>query len=414
MRVLVFSQYFWPESFRINDVVSSLRKEGCEVVVLTGKPNYPDGRIFDGFKVWGTQVQTHPEGYKIFRTPLLPRGRGGALRMVANYLSFVASAAWFGRGLLRGQNFDVILVYAPSPILQAIPAIALARSKRASLVTWVQDLWPESLLATGFVRNRIALKAIEHVVRWIYRRNDLLLVQAKAFLPPVRELAGSTPVVFHPNPGEVPSEAGLQGAPATLELDPGFNVVFAGNLGSVQALDSILDAASLLAVHTDIRIVLIGSGSRAEWLTQQVAERGLSNVRLPGRYPAAQMPAILAQASAMLVTLIDHPIFSMTVPSKVQTYLAAGRPVIAALRGEGAQVLEEAGAGIVCEPENPAELANAILTIRGMPKETLNALGAAGKRYFTENYSPEQLAKKLITLLHTARKSVKPYIPDDD
>lgn len=413
MRVLVFSQYFWPESFRINDVVSSLRKEGCDVTVLTGKPNYPDGRIFDGFKAWGTQVQTHPEGYTIFRVPMIPRGRGGALRLVANYLSFVASATWFGRGLLRGQNFDAILVYAPSPILQAIPAIALARVKRASLVTWVQDLWPESLSATGFIRNRAVLKTIEGVVRWIYRRNDLLLVQAKGFLSPVRELAGKTPVVYHPNPGEVPPETGLQSAPTALKLDPGFNVVFAGNLGSVQALDSILDAASLLAEHTDIHIVLIGSGSRTEWLTLQVAERGLRNVRLPGRYPAAQMPAIVAQASALLVTLTDHPIFSMTVPSKVQTYLAAGRPVIAALRGEGARVLEEAGAGIVCEPENPAALANAILTIRAMPSEALNELGVAGKRYFTENYGPEQLARRLITLLQSAGQSVKLDIPHD-
>lgn len=164
MRLLVLSQYFWPETFRITEVVQSLRDAGCEVTVLTGQPNYPDGVVADGYSALSVRTQVR-DGLTIHRVPLVPRGRGSALRLVANYASFVVSAAVFGPWLLRGRRFDAILVYAPSPILQAIPAVWLAWLKGAKLVTWVQDLWPESLSATGFVRNARALAVVAAVVR---------------------------------------------------------------------------------------------------------------------------------------------------------------------------------------------------------------------------------------------------------
>ena len=397
MKVLVFSQHYWPESFRINEVVLSLQQAGCDVSVLTGQPNYPDGVIFEGYRGGSIGHQLHAAGYFIYRVPLIARGRGGAFRLVLNYLSFVLSASVLGPWLLRGQKFDAIFVYGTSPILQAIAAIVLKWLKRTKLVIWVQDLWPQSLEVTGFVRNRPVLDTVAALVRWIYRQSDLLLVQSKSFVPPVQAMAGKTRVEYHPNPGDLAFDRASEvaGDPALL-LKPGFNVVFAGNLGTVQALDTLLNAAELLTVSSDVRLVLIGSGGRGEWVRQEVLRRGLNNVHLAGRFPQQAMPAILAQASALLVSLARGPVLSQTVPSKVQAYLAAGRPIVASLDGEGARIVEEAGAGIACPAEDAEALARAILRLQSTPPEELASMGDAGRRYYENNFEPTTLASKLV------------------
>ena len=178
MRVLVLSQYFWPEGFQINHVVQSLVGRGIEVDVLTGKPNYPEGVVFDGYRAWGCQTEQWA-GAGIYRVPLVPRGTKSAVRLALNYLSFVVSGLVFAPWMLRARSYDAIFVYAPSPILQAIPALFLGRIKRCPVLLWVQDLWPESLVATGYVRSPRVLLAVERVVRFIYRRTDLLLVQSR-------------------------------------------------------------------------------------------------------------------------------------------------------------------------------------------------------------------------------------------
>jgi glycosyltransferase involved in cell wall biosynthesis len=236
---------------------------------------------------------------------------------------------------------------------------------------------------------------VDAVVRWIYRRSDLLLVQSRAFVPTVQAMAGGTPVEYHPNPGELAfGRPPPEGEPA-LVLEPGFNVVFAGNLGTVQALDTVLNAAELLRPHGDIRLVLIGSGGRSEWLQQEVARRGLDNVRLPGRFAPQAMPGILAQASALLASLSRSPILSQTVPSKIQAYLAAGRPLIASLDGEGARVVEEAGAGIACPAEDAVELAQAVLRLRAASAEERQRMGEAGRSYYEKHCEPAMLAHRL-------------------
>jgi glycosyltransferase involved in cell wall biosynthesis len=406
MKVLIVSQHFWPETFRINEVAESLREAGCSVSVLTGQPNYPDGQVFPGYRAGSLGREEHA-GFTIHRVPLVPRGRGGARQLVANYLSFLASACILGPWMLRGRKFDVIFVYGTSPILQAMAGVVLRLVKRAALVTWVQDLWPQSLEVTGFVRNARLLRAVAAVVSWIYRRSDLLLVQSHAFVPTVRAMAGRTPVEYHPNPGERAfSEPPTEAAPA-LALDDGFNVVFAGNLGTVQSLETIVEAAALLKMHRDVRFVVIGSGSRGDWLERTVAERGLDNVQLPGRFPPQAMPRILEQASALLITLARGEILSQTVPSKMQAYLASGRPIIASLDGEGQRVLNEAGAGMACPAEDPAALAEAVLKLRNAGAEELGRMGDAGRRYYVEHFDPVVLAEQLVDrfrALSVARK----------
>lgn len=398
MKLLVVSQYYWPESFRINDVTSTLLKKGIDVEVLTGKPNYPGGKKFPGYESWGCRQDEH-QGIRINRIPMLARGQG-ALRLAGNYLSFVISGLIFGPWKLRGKEFDVIFVYAPSPILQAIPAIFLGWLKGCPVVLWVQDLWPESLSATGYVRNKILLKPIEHIVRFVYRHVDLLLVQSKAFVPPVSAMASGTPVMYYPNSVDE-SFSVSAGTSPDIEGLGGFSVLFAGNIGTAQAVEVIVEAAALLKEYTDIHFVVVGEGSRWEWMKQEAQRLALSNLHLPGRFPVETMPGLMQKASALLVTLADQEIFRATIPSKVQAYLAAGRPILACLNGEGASLVIEAGAGLAVPAEDGYALSEAVLRLYRMPRQELESMGGRGRLYYTQNFAHDRLADQLIAHLQS-------------
>lgn len=403
MKVLIVSQYFWPEGFRINDVVRTLVERGAEVDVLTGKPNYPEGIIFKGYKVWGCQTENWA-GARIFRVPLLPRGPRGALRLILNYLSFVATGLVLGAWLLRRRQYDVVFAYGVSPILLAVPAIFIAWLKRRKLIVWVQDLWPESLAATGYVRNPWILKLVERVVRWIYRHTDLLLVQSRAFIPPVSSLAPDKDIVYYPNSVELvfcePPSPDVK-LPLVPALDMGFSVVFAGNVGAGQAVEVITAAAELLLPYPEIRFVVFGQGSRWNWMQEQVQARGLTNLHLPGRFPVNTMPGLMQKAGVLLVTLADEPIFAQTVPSKVQAYMAAGRPILACLNGEGARLVQEAQAGLCVPAQDAKALAAAVLQLFQMPSGERAQFGANGRRYFKMHFDHDKLIDELMVHFRT-------------
>ncbi len=407
MRVLVLSQYYWPENFRINEVAQTLSAKGVEVEILTGKPNYPVGVVFGGYQAMGC-VQETLQGLPVNRVPLFPRGKGVA-RLALNYLSFVLSAVIFGPRLLRGKQFDAILVFAPSPILQAIPAIWIGRLKKCPVLLWVQDLWPESLSATGHMTNRGILNAVEHVVRWIYGHVDLLLVQSKAFIPKVRALAGTTPVVYHPNSFVDDVTLSVPPVVECSALDCAFPVLFAGNIGSAQAVEVVLEAATILRDVEDIRFVMVGDGSRRGWLMQEAEQRGLNNLVFAGRYSVEAMPALLAKAGALLVTLADTEIFRLTIPSKIQAYLAAGRPIIACLNGVGAEIVAEAGAGLATPAEDASALADAVKVLYKMPEGERLEMGSRGRAYYEEHFSHDKLVNELIGYFEQAVRSHKGF-----
>ena len=409
MRVLVLSQYFWPEVFRINEVVRSLVEKSVEVDVLTGKPNYPEGSVFNGYRAWGCQIESWA-GTTVYRVPLFPRGARSAWLLALNYLSFVASGLIFGPWLLRKRQYDVVFVYGLSPILMAIPAIFLARIKRRKLIVWVQDLWPESLSATGYARNARVLYSVEWVVRWIYRHTDLLLVQSRAFKAPVASLAPGKPIAYYPNSVDAtfaePTSLDVI-LPEVPALDEGFAVVFAGNVGAGQAVEVMVEAAVLLKDVPQIRFVVFGKGSRWDWMQEQVQVLGLTNLHLPGRFPVNTMPGLMQKAGALLVTLADEPIFAMTVPNKIQAYMAAGRPILACLNGEGARLVTEAQAGMSVPAQDAKALAAAILQLYQMPAEYRAKLGANGRRYFKAHFDHDKLVDELMAHLRAMSKTVE-------
>jgi len=396
LRVLIFSQYYWPENFRINEMACSLKKEGHEVEVLTGKPNYPEGRFFAGYKGWGVIADSW-KGIPIHRVPMLARGSKSSLKLALNYLSFVISGLLFSPWLLRKKKFGVIFIYAPSPILQAIPGIFLGWLKGCPVVLWVQDLWPESLSATGHIHNKFILQLVEYIVRFIYKNVDLLLVQSEAFISPVSALASGTPVIFYPNSVDEIFFAPPESNPPDIAgLSNGFSILFAGNIGNAQAVEVIVDAATLLKDYDDVHFVILGDGSRRDWMLQEVKKRELNNVYLPGRFPVETMPGLMQQASALLVTLKDKPTLRLTIPSKVQAYLASGRPIIACINGEGAKIINDAKAGIAVPAENAVALSEAVLTLYKMKPEERNNLGVNGRSYYEQHFSQDKLISELI------------------
>ena len=402
MKILILSQYFWPETFIINDLVRKLTEQGHEVTVATAKPNYPGGEIFDGYKAWGVQRERFAESVDVIRVPLWPRGRGGSRNLILNYLSFVATGLFLLPWLLRGRKFDSIVVFAMSPITQVIPAIPLKWIKRAHLAAWVQDLWPESLAATGFVRNPQALRMVGWMVRGIYACCDTLLLQSRAFFDPVARYACRSKLVYYPNSIALPSEKTVAPeVPTQLleELRENFCVVFAGNIGIAQSIETVVEAAELLRQHPALKFVLVGSGSRLEWVKERKASLGLDNLILAGRFPMEAMPQIFEHSSALLVSLRDEEIFSYTIPSKVQAYLAAGKPIIASLRGEGARVIEEAGAGKTCEPESANALVESILALMSLSPAEREQMGSAGQSYFNEHFDMDRQTERLVEIL---------------
>ena len=405
MRILIVTQYFWPELFRINDLARGLVEAGHEVTVLTGMPNYPAGRLFPGYGYFHPNQEDHG-GVAVRRVPLVPRGSSGRWRLPANYLSFALSATLLGPWRSRGR-FDVIFAFQPSPVTVALPALLLRRLKGTPLLLWVLDLWPESLSATGAVSSPLVLSAVSHMVRFIYRRCDRVLVSSRAFIPSVLSLSASPDkVVYFPNWAEsVYGPADVEaGAPERSELPEGFRVMFGGNIGAAQSFETMLDAATRLK-GSDIQWVVLGDGRRRGWLEERIHVLGLEScVHVLGPRPMEAMPRYFALADALLISLKRDPAFARTIPAKLQSYLACARPIVAALDGEAARIVEEAAAGVTCAAEDGAALAEAVRSLRDMSPEQRASMGARGRAYHQEHFDRQTLIEGLERIMRAARE----------
>ncbi len=400
MRILVVSQYFWPENFRVNDLVKEWGHRGHQVTVLTGIPNYPTGKVFDAYQAQPSAFATY-EGAELVRVPMLPRG-SGSLRLMLNYLSFVVGGCIFGPWRLRGKPADVIFVFEPSPVTVGLPAIWLGKIKNAPVVFWALDLWPETLAAIGMVRSPRVLGWVGHLVRYIYNRCTLVLGQSKGFLGSIaRYCDDKTKIRYFPSWAEdLFMDDSLTPAPEVPEWTDGITVVFAGNIGEAQDMPAVLDAADRLKNNAHVRWVIVGDGRKSDWLQAEVARRGLNvQVLLPGRFPVERMPSFYAHADALLVSLKRDPVFSMTIPGKVQSYLMAGIPLLGMLDGEGAAVIRDAQAGLTCEAGDSAGLAQAVLAFAAMPKAERKQLGLNGREYARQEFGRAQLMDHLEDLL---------------
>jgi colanic acid biosynthesis glycosyl transferase WcaI len=397
MRILTVSQYFWPENFPINDLAKGLQQKGHDITVLTGMPNYPEGRFFPGYKAFPIR-RDHYEGVRIIRVPMVPKGNGNPLRMVLYYWSLAMSACLLVPVFFR-KRVDLVFVYQPSPITVGLPALVLKAIEQIPVWIWVQDLWPETLVGTGMVRSGTLLKITDHLVRFIYSRCDRVLVQSQAFVP--RMLEKGVPrerIRFFPNTAqELYKQAVVKpDAPEQNLMPEGFRVVFAGNIGRAQDIPTILAAAEKLKEQTDIQWVILGDGPMRSWAEERIKARELDkSVHLLGRYPAEAMPGFFALADVLLVTLKKDPVFAVTIPSKIQSYLASGRPIVAAVDGEGARVIAESGGGLTVPAGDAEALAGVVLKMYAMPKPDLQKMGQLSRKYFERHFERSNLLDKL-------------------
>jgi colanic acid biosynthesis glycosyl transferase WcaI len=405
MNLLIITNHFWPENFRINDLALGLINKGHRVAVLSAVPDYPEGRFFPGYGIFKKRQEDY-QGIKIRRVPLVPRGRGGKLRLTLNFLSFALCSCLLAPRYFPG-SYDLILVFETSPVTVGLPALVLKRLRKIPIMFWVQDLWPESLSATGAVTSRFLLDLVGLLVQVIYRGSDLILAQSRAFFSSIVKYGGlREKIVYFPTSAEdfyrpVKVEAK---APERALLPRGFNLIFAGNIGAAQDFETILAAAELLKDRRDLHWVIVGDGRRRAWVEDQVQARGLSGtVHLLGRYPPEAMPRFFALADALLVTLKKEPIFALTIPAKVQSYLACSKPIIASLDGEGARVVREAGVGFTGPAGDPAALADNVLAMYRLSPSQRRAMGLRGRGYFEKHFERQMLLDRLEALMHQVK-----------
>lgn len=403
LRIAVVSQYFWPEDFRVNDLVSELASRGHQVQVLTGQPNYPEGRIVSGYGGLAPRREVAC-GCNVVRVPMVARKQGTSKQLLVNYISFAAAATCLGFGLIRGP-VDVVLAYEPSPVTVAAPALALARLKKAPTLMWVQDLWPDTLAAMGVLKGNMFERTALAATSALHRRMDALLVQSKAFAGPLQEQGvPSDRVHYVPNwaedlyrPVAVPPKG-----PERRELPPGFTILFAGNIGVAQGLEVVLGAAELLLEVPDLNWVILGSGRQAEWLAREIQERGLQrSVHLLGRRPVETMPTWFSLADVLLATLRPDPVYELTLPSKLQTYLACGKAILASMDGEGGRVLRESSAGIAAPTGDAKALAAGARQMYDAGPDALASMGRRGLAYYKEHFDRVTIIDRVEELLRS-------------
>jgi len=400
MKVLIVSQFFWPENFRINDLAKELKQRDHEVTILTGIPNYPSGKWFEGYSLKSIGLEIR-EGIKIIRVPLIPRFSSRKWQLALNYLSFSIAASFLGFFYCR-EKYDIIFTYAPSPLTVAIPAVILKIFKRIPMVIWVQDLWPEVFKAVEVVRSKLFYDLVEVMMKWIYKHSDMILVQSKDFIRPITAIGvEENRVLYFPNWAEELYKPIKQDSLSdeveelSLITKDRFTAMFAGNLGEAQSLETIVGAAENLK-NNQLVWVILGDGRKRNWLENEVKKRNLQNtIYLLGHRPVETMPFYFSLADVLLVTLKPHPVMSSWIPGKVQSYLACAKPIIGALDGAGAKVIQESGAGFSVKPGDSLALSRRVLQLSRLSKQSQVEMGRSALHYYNSEFNRKKLVSKL-------------------
>lgn len=397
MKILVISQYFYPENFRINDLVFSLKKRGHEIEVLTGKPNYPKGDYFKGYS-WEGPKDEEIKGVKVHRANLILRKKGGSLRLFLNYFSFVFFA--FFKILKLKGDFEKIFIYAPSPITVGILGIVAAKKFKCKSYLWVHDLWPESVRVAGGIKSSIVLGLVNQMTKLIYRFNDQLLVQSPEFKNYIlNQGVKESKIIYYPYYAEDFYNVIEKDKSYLSQFPRGFNLLFAGNIGVAQSFDTIVNAFEKLKEY-DINLVVLGDGRDKSRIQKQINEKGLTKIfHFLGSFPPEQMPHYFTCADGLLITLKKADIFSYTIPGKLQSYLACGKPIIGALDGIGNKIISESNSGFACEAENHELLAKNIIKLYKLSKAEKEKLSKNALIYFEKNFNKQYLLERLEEIL---------------
>lgn len=396
MKILTVCQYYRPEPFRVSDICEALAEAGHEVTVVTGLPNYPEGEVYPGYEHAAGRDET-VGGVRVHRCALHPRKRG-ALHRFWNYYSFVASSTRYLSELK--EDFDVVFVNQLSPVMMAQGALRYAKKHGKKTVLYCLDLWPESLTAGGIRPGSLIYRVFLGISRRIYRAADEILVTSRGFIPYFRDVLGLDTGKLRYLPQY--AEGLFSDIPPVAPHGGPYHFLFAGNIGEMQSVDTILAAARELEGSASVHIDIVGDGSDLSRCRELAKD--LSNVTFHGRHDVGEMPGFYQRADAMLVTLKDEPSISQTLPGKVQSYLAAGRAVVGAINGETAAVIDAADCGVCVPAEDAHALAEQLRALAETP-ERFAVYGANARRFYEENFQKEAF---LAVLTEALRRNAAP------
>ncbi len=403
MRLLFLSMHYRPEpcDTRTSELAAALAAKGHQSTALTSFPNYPYGRVYDGYRQRPWRVETI-DGVKVIRVPMFPDHSRSAKRRALSYLSFWASASSLGPALARRP--DLLWIHHP-PLTTAVAGAWLARLMRVPFVLEIQDIWPETLVSSGMVREGRLTQAVSRVCRSLYRRAGAIVVTSTGMADNLAR-KGVPESKVHVLPQWADEEI-YRPLPRDEEfgerfgLKRAFNVMFAGNIGAAQNLETMVQAAALLRNEPDVRFVVLGDGLELARLRQMVDGLGLENVSFLGQHPKESMPMFFAWADALLLHLRDDPLFSIMVPNKVQAYMACGRPLLCAMKGDAAAFIAQSEAGVVTSPEDPRAMADGVLRLKSASIEERERMGAQGRRAFERLFAKEVLVDRYEALFHS-------------
>ena len=391
MKILLVTQYFYPENFKSNDIAFELAKRGYDVTVLTGLPNYPKGKIYKGYGIFKKRKET-VNGVKIIRTLVIPRGKGGGMMLALNYISWAVIASFRAFFLALNKKFDTVIVHETSPITQGFPALVIKKIQSIPIYFWVLDLWPESLQSAGGINNRYVLDFFTAVTRLMYRKSAKPLISSRGFRQSILEKGDfADKLIYFPNWAEdIFSNINKSENLSLPELPNGFRIIFAGNIGEAQDFEHVMKAALLLKENKSIKFILIGDGRKKLWVDNFINKNNLNDtVYAIGRFPIETMPYFFSKADVMLLSLKDDYIFSLTAPAKLQAYMAAKKPVVAMINGEARNLIAESGCGLSVPACDSKGLADNILELQAMHPDKLKNMGLSGfnyyKKYFTKD-----------------------------
>lgn len=386
-RITVLTQWYEPEpAYRGQEFAEGLVEKGYDVDVVTGFPNYPGGKLYDGYKVRPIQFET-VGGIRITRLPLYPSHDSGKIGRILNYVTFMLSVLVYL--LFRTRRVQAVYVYHP-PITVGLAATLAKFFRRNVVVLEIQDLWPDTLSATGMIGSQKILNAVDRVCNWVYARSDQIVTQSAGFATRLIE-RGVNPEKVTTIFGWTQQDILLASAheeAVGFRKDERLRIVFAGNMGKAQALDTVLEAAARLATSCPgATFYLIGDGTERARLSERVARETLDNIVFLPRVPLEKIGAYLSQADVLLVNLRDDPLFRITIPSKTQAYLSIGKPIIMGVSGEAADLVSSTGGGVLAEPENATALEAAVRELAGMSDDERKRMGEMGRRFYDTRLS---------------------------
>lgn len=400
-KILFVCQYFYPETFRGNDIAFHLAEEGHDVHVVTGIPNYPKGKFFPGYGLFKKRHEVI-NGVRVTRLPLVPRGEDNKIMLMLNFFSFFI-VGWFWM-LFHAlwHKYDLVFCQQLSPVMMSSPAVLYKKMRHVPLYTWVLDLWPESLTAAGGINNKYILGFFNLFVKSEYKNSDKILTSSKSFNQSILKYGDyKDKVIYYPQWSDGASNAsGLNFAlPEKLQelsSNGDFIVMFAGAVGEAHGMECNMQAALKTKEYKNIKWVIVGDGRRLDWVRSFVKENGLEETVITlGRFPSETMPLFFEKADVMLVSLTDSPLFNMYSPAKIASYMAAERPIIAALNGEGGEVIKAAECGWNVKAGDSDGLAKLVIALSQTDKQELAVKGQKGKAYYDKFFTKDECLKKL-------------------